>query len=273
MLRSRARGTGLVCLTLILPCLILCACAATTSVQVVKMAPDGTTVLNETTVTFPWMEANLPVMGDGTTHYYLQGPVFVDDPDPAKEMALRWNPAEDTNVQEKDMGAVKGTDLADLCDLVGGMGPGEMVRVRAEDGFTKDFGYRNVYSPPARQGPIVLTWWKADEGYVPEYREGMRIIFYADTSVNPWGIHAFGAWDWHESADERFWYYYRSGEEQYPTTTGLSAMYVSQITILPDPGADPSPSPTKPSLEPLLGAGAILAAAALAARGLQRGMP
>jgi len=70
------------------------------------------------------------------------------------------------------MGAVKGTDLADLCDLVGGMGPGEMVRVRAEDGFTKDFGYRNVYSPPARQGPIVLTWWKADEGYVPEYREG-----------------------------------------------------------------------------------------------------
>ena len=273
MLRSRARGSGPILLTLILPCLILCAGAATTSVQVVKMGPDGTTILNETTVTFPWMEANLTVMGDGILHYYLQGPVFVDNPDPAKEMALRWNPAEDTNVQEKDMGAVKGTDLADLCDLVGGMGPGEMVRVRAEDGFTKDFGYRNVYSPPARQGPIVLTWWKADEGYVPEYREGMRIIFYADTSVNPWGIHAFGAWDWYESADERFWYYYRSGEEQYPTTTGLSAMYVSQITILPDPGEAPSPSPTKPSLEPLLGAGAILAAAALAARGLQRGMP
>jgi len=86
MLRSRARGTGFISLTLILPCLILCAGAATTSVQVVKMGQDGTTILNETTVTFPWMEANLPVMGDGTMHYYLQGPVFVDNPDPRR----RW---------------------------------------------------------------------------------------------------------------------------------------------------------------------------------------
>jgi hypothetical protein len=273
MLQTRARGTGLLCLALVLPCLVLCACAATTQVRLVKMGPDGTTVLNETTVTYQWLEANLPVEGDGTTHYYHQGPVFVDDPDPAKEMALRWNPAEDTNVQEKDYGALKGTDLADLCDLVGGMGPGAMVRIRAEDGFTKDFGYRNVYSPPARQGPIVLTWWKADEGYVPEYREGMRIIFFADNSVNPWGIHAFGAWDWHESAEERFWYYYRSGEEQYPTTTGLSVMYVSQIAILPDPGAVPSPSPTEPPLDPVVGTLAFLLVAVLVARGPGRGKP
>jgi hypothetical protein len=213
------------------------ASAATTSLHIVKTGPDGRTVANETTVTFAWMEANLPVYGDGVTRYYHQGPVFIDDPDPAKEEALRWNPGEDTNVQEKEMGAVKGTSLQDICDLVGGMSPGEVARIRAEDGFSRDFAYRNVYSPPARQGPIVLTWWKADEGYVPDYREGMRIIFFADNSTNPWGIHAFGNQDWHGSAEERFWYYYRQGEERYPTTTGLSVKYVSELMILSDPGS------------------------------------
>jgi hypothetical protein len=241
-------------------------------VQVVKMGPDGTTVLNETTVTFQWMEANLPVLGDGTTVYYHQGPVFVDDPDPAREQELRWNPAEDTNVQEKEMGAVKGTDLKELCELVGGMGQVELVRVRAEDGFSKDFAYRNVYSPPSRQGPIVLTWWKADEGYVPDYREGMRIIFFADTSGNPWGIHAFGNQDWHDSAEERFWYFYRQGDEQYPTTTGLTVKYVSRITILPDPGAAPAPAPTRTPLDPVTGSCAMIVAAVLAAQGLRRRM-
>jgi hypothetical protein len=232
--------------------------AVTTQLHIVHYAADGTTVLAEKTVTARWMEENLPVYGDGTTHYYQQGPVFVDDPDPAKEEELRWNPSEDMNVQEKDAGAVKGTSLRDLCDLAGGMGPGEMVRLRAEDGFTKDFGYRNVYSPPARQGPIVLTWWLAGEGYVPDYREGMRIIFFADNSTNPWGIHAFGNSDWRDSADERFWYYYRQGEERYPTTTGLSVKYVSELKILPDPGAA-APKASPPAGAPLDPVGGVLA--------------
>ncbi|MDG6257091.1 MAG: argininosuccinate synthase, partial [Methanomicrobiaceae archaeon] len=46
------------------------AAAATTEVHVVKYANDGTTVLAETTVDYTWMEANLPVYGDGVTHYY-----------------------------------------------------------------------------------------------------------------------------------------------------------------------------------------------------------
>jgi hypothetical protein len=204
------------------------------------------------------------VYGDGITHYYHQGPVFVDDPDPTKEGELRWNPTEDTNVQEKDMGAVKGTDLADLCELVGGIGPGEMVRVQAEDGFTKDFPYRNVYRPLARQGPIIVTWWKQGEGYVPNYYEGMRLVFFADTSGNPWGIHAFGNWDWHESAEERFWYFYQQGEEWYPTTTGLSVKYISSLTILPNPGAvTPAPSPTRTSSDPLTGLVAVCMSVAL----------
>ena len=88
--------------------------AATTEVDVVRYASDGVTILDETTVNYTWMEANLPVLGDGTTHYYHQGPVFVDDANETLEQELRWNPEEDTNVQEKDQGAVKGTNLKDL---------------------------------------------------------------------------------------------------------------------------------------------------------------
>ena len=52
------------------------ACAGTTQIHVIKYAKDGTTVLNETTVMFEWLEANLPVYGDGVMHFYNQGPVL-----------------------------------------------------------------------------------------------------------------------------------------------------------------------------------------------------
>jgi hypothetical protein len=219
------RVSTLVWSVLLVTCLLGVPAAATTDVKILKLAADGYTVLNETTLDYRWMEQHLPVKGDGSTHYYLQGPVFVD---PFED---RWNSAEDTNVKEKDMGAVKGTDLADLCSVVGGMADGDAVMVRASDGFSRTFAYDNVYNPPSRQGSIVISWYNGAFGYVPAYPDGMRLLFLADTSGNPWGIHAMGAWDWHESADEKYWYYYYNGNEQYPTTTGLSVRSVSEIHI------------------------------------------
>ncbi len=63
--------------------LLLCATTVhaaepTTEVHVIRYAENGT-ILNETTVTYEWMEGNLPVYGDGVTHYYHQGPVFEGD--------------------------------------------------------------------------------------------------------------------------------------------------------------------------------------------------
>jgi len=224
--------------------LIAAASAATTQVRIAKYAADNVTVINETTVTYHWMETNLPVMGDGKTHYYLQGPVFVDDADPAREEQLRWNSAEDKNVQEKDMGAVKGTNLKDLCDLGGGMAPGDVMKIKADDGFTKTFAYENVYTPTPRQGPMVITWYHDEEGYVPQYRTGMRLIFFADNSSNPMGIHALGNYDWHESAAPDYWYYYRQGDEKYPTTTGLSVQLISDILIYSHSTAGGEPART-----------------------------
>ena len=68
----------------------------------------------------------------------------------------------------------------------------------------------------------------------------MRLVWFADASLNsnPWGVHAFGNWDWHEAAAPEYWYIRYEGSEAYPTTTGLSVTDVSQITIYSD---DPAP--------------------------------
>jgi hypothetical protein len=230
-----------VCAALLILLLAAPVPAATTQLKVVRYAEDESTILNETTVNYSWMRGHLPVQGDGTTHYYHQGPVFVDDPDEGREQELRWNPEEDTNVLEKDMGAVKGTDLRDLCDLAGGITEGEWVRIKASDGFSKDFAYRNIYNPSSNQGKMVITWYVDGLADYPArsypdtgYTDGMRLVFFADTSTNPWGEHAFGNYDWHESADSEYWYYYWSGSEKYPTTTGLSIKYVSEIDLITD---------------------------------------
>jgi PKD repeat protein len=229
--------------------------AATTEVHIVKYAGDRTTVLAERTLTYQEMEATLPVLGDGITHYWVQGPVFIDDPDPALEEQLRWNPAEDINLQDK--GALKGTNMKDLCDLVGGMKPGDTVVFRSADGWNMDFAYRNVYEYSPREGPIVLVWScegaaeHACSGYTgPDYPEGMRIHWFADTSANPYGVHAFGNWDWHEAASSEFWYYFYSSGEFYPTTSGLSGKYISEIRIY---SSEPVPPGAEFSAVPLSG--------------------
>ncbi len=210
--------------------------AATTSIHIVRYANDGTTILDETTVDFRWMEANLPVYGDGITHYYHQGPVF------NASITNKWNPEEnDPVILTKDYGAVKGTSIKDLCDLVGGMSSTDKnVTLLAPDGFSKAFAYSSVYNPPARAGPVVLTWYRADQGYVDEsYSTGMRNVMFADTSTNPWAAHVFGLWDMHEVYPEAFWYYYQPG---LPSTTGLSVQNVDRIFIYSNQAPPVAPS-------------------------------
>ncbi|MCR4420662.1 MAG: argininosuccinate synthase [Clostridia bacterium] len=201
------------------------AAEPTTSVRLVKYAADHKTVVAEKQVDYRWMEANLPVHGDGKTHYYHQGPVFEGD---------KWDPTRTKNL--KDKGAVKGTDLKDLCDLVGGMAPGDEVVVSAPDGYYVKFGHRNVYAPPDRQGPIVLCWYNGEEvqagerqgrGYVPDYFAGMRLVFMPKVP-NAEGKYVFGNQDMKECFDENYWHYY---ENLYPSTNGLTAKWVNQIAV------------------------------------------
>ena len=218
-------------LSLIMPPLV--SAAPTTSLTIKKVAADGTTILTQKTVDYHWLmnPANIPVLGDGSTHYYHQGPVFKDGPDEAAEQALRWNPEEDTNVETKDMGALKGNNVKDLCELVGGMKSGDTLRIKAGDGFSRTFAYKNVYQYSPREGPMVICWFR--DGQYPDsgFREGMRLVWFADASTNPWGWHVLGNWDWHQAAESQYWYYFQSGAEKYPTTTGLSIQTVSELII------------------------------------------
>jgi hypothetical protein len=218
-----------VCL-LMLPVGMVYAADPTTEIHVVKYASDGTTVVNETTVAYQWMEANLPVQGDGVTHYYAQGPVFNESMD-------KWDPEETTNF--KDKGAVRGTDIADLCDLVGGMELNDTVTICAVDGYCLNFSYENVYQPQDRQGPIVLSWYSVEDGtlgpnqeagYPPRYFEAMQLVFMPKTT-NSEGLYVFGNWDMHECLPEEAQHFYG---ELYPSTNGLSVKWISEIYIYPE---------------------------------------
>jgi hypothetical protein len=206
--------------------------AASTSVHVVKYYADGTTVMNETTVNYSWMEANLPVQGDGTTHYYFQGPTFNE--------SNMWDPDELINVDSRDMGAVNGTDVKDLCDLIGGTSSGDEIKIKANDGFSKTFDYEDVYSPEPEQGKLVICWWQNGNYSGSSYPDGMRLVFMAETT-NSQGKYVFGHWDMHETLNESRWYYYYDGSTFWPSSGGLSVKYVSEVIIYTD---EPAPTPT-----------------------------
>jgi len=223
------------------------AADVTTSVTVTKLANDGTTILDQVTVTVEEMMADseeLPVYGDGVTHYYFQGPSF--DPD------NMWDETELVNVDSRDYGACMGNDVKDLCELAGGASAGDEIKIAAPDGFSKMFAYEDVYTPEPEQGKLIITWYTADtadgaSGYVTDgsYSTGMRLIFFAET-LNPDGKHVFGTWDMHECLAEEYWHYYYDGT-LWPSSSGLSVKWVSDIIIYSSEEPQPSPTSTPTS--------------------------
>jgi hypothetical protein len=244
---------------------VLATGMGTTELRIVKYANDRTTILNETTVDYHWLEKNLPVQGDGVTRYYHQGPVFEgawEDIHPDKPYDP-WNADEDVQISilyKGDFGAVRGTDIRDICDYIGGAEDGDMIELRSRDGYSRTYPYLIIYEPDPRQGPAVLCWYSgAEEG--PDMREGakeqgkgypdtgyvagMRVIFFADTSTNPWGWHVFGNNDMKECWDKDYWNYGGT----YPSAAGTSPMWINEIRIysqeLPGSGAtETAPSAT-----------------------------
>ena len=220
------------------------AAYTTTQVHIIKYAHDGTTILNETTKPYQWLEANLTVLGNGITHYYSQGPTFNDTD--------LWDDAEYKNIDTRDWGAVKGTDLKDICALVGGMKTGDTVTIRPSDGFLpKTFPYEYIYTPNPRQGPMVITWYRSDLGYVPGYSDGMRLVEFADakTTTYGWntsGWHVFGNADMRDCWAPAYWYNF-SGI--YPSSGGVSLKYVSDI-IIRQPQVIPLPGFSNPPTDP-----------------------
>ena len=87
--------------------------ATTTYLTVTKYNAHGN-VQDQTTVTYQEME-DMPVQNEEGNRYYHQGPTF-----DASSFDKLWNPGETVNVDSRDYGRAKGTDVKDLCELVGG---------------------------------------------------------------------------------------------------------------------------------------------------------
>jgi len=223
----------------------------TTSIEVIKYYSDGKTVAE--TVSLAKMKT-MPVQGDGITHYYHQGPSLDKD--------NLWDPNETVNL--KDQGAVKGTDLKDLCNLVGGMSNGDTVDVKATDNFSMTFDYENVYntlSDPtlnARQGPMVVCWYNQEFGEAPNWTNGPELVFFAQTT-NSAGQHVFGNRDMYETMPEIRWHYFNSGGVNYPSSNGYTVKNINRIAIFSQqaatsPTTTPVPTPTPmpvPTLTPV----------------------
>lgn len=205
----------------LLLCTGLVAAEASTEITIEKYDAKGN-LIAEKTVDYQWMEQNLPVIGDGETVYYMQGPIFEGD---------IWDPTESINVLEREMGPVKGTSARDLCDLVGGAGENDIITFIPNDGFTPvSLPQDVIYNPPERMGTLFLAWYNANYGYVPDYELGIIMVFTADTSVNPWGYHVFGIDDMVMTLPQEYWTYY---DTKYPNSNRLSMKYVEKIAIRP----------------------------------------
>jgi hypothetical protein len=131
-----------------------------------------------------------------------------------------------------------GTNIMDLCDVVGGMSPGDEIMLCAVDGYHIEFGYDNIYRPLDRQGPIVLCWYRADDGAASygtgypgkdTYSDAMQVVFFAQT-VNSEGKHVFGNTDMLACfPDEKYQHFFNG----LPSTNGLSGKWIDEIRIYP----------------------------------------
>ncbi|MBP2146939.1 hypothetical protein J2129_002393 [Methanofollis sp. W23] len=186
-------------------------------VRIVRYAGDGVTPVNETVVNTSWMETHFEALGDEKDPYRFQGPTF--DPEDL------WNPAENKNLVKIE-DAVLGTRISDLCDLIGGMSPGEQIRLRASDGYMTELTYENIYAPAPRQGEAVLAWWSARSGYAPAYRDGPRLFFLPQD-------HTFGNEDMRLCLENTSWTHYWTEGIQYPSAAGVSVRGIVEVAILP----------------------------------------
>jgi hypothetical protein len=220
-----------ICVLLLLVCLcsISSIVGAEPTTELTVSAYDNETILNSVTIDYEWMENNLPVYGDGVTHYYHQGPIFEGNP---------WDPEETTNF--KDLGAVKGTAIRDLVELVGGMESNDEVMIKAIDGYHFEFPYEIIYTEEPRRGPLVVCWYVGEDagkgepqgkGYVPDYYAGMRLMFVADASTNADGLHVFGNYDMNQTIPPAVQYFY---DTLLPSTNGLNVKWVDEIRVYKD---------------------------------------
>ncbi|MBP2145988.1 parallel beta-helix repeat protein [Methanofollis sp. W23] len=189
------------------------------SIEIIRYAPDGITVEEKKSVTIRWMQRHLPVLGgENGTELHFQS-ITLDEDD-------LWNPEETINL-DKINNTVKGTALADLCDLVGGVYEGGEIQFTGRDKFPGKLPSSAVLAPHERQGPAMIAWWDAEDGEYPEWSEGPQLFFFTPDRV-------FGNDDMRVCFDEAYHHYWM----KWPSAAGMSVKKIATIKIVPEPRED-----------------------------------
>ena len=130
------------------------------------------------------------MLGDGVTHYYHQGPVFEGD---------KWDPNETVNF--KDRGPSRARTSRRSPVLSGALLPATRRWSRPPTATTSSTATRPWFtrrrgrdrsSSPGSTAPTPQRASLQGTGYPPDFYSGMRLVFFADTSTNPGGLHVFG---------------------------------------------------------------------------------
>ncbi|MCK4270812.1 MAG: hypothetical protein KAW93_10065, partial [Methanogenium sp.] len=109
---------------------------------------------------------------------------------------------------------------------VGGMSPGDEIRLTADDGYVVELMYENIYEPDSQQGTPILAWWTEKQGFAPEYTAAPALFFLADN-------HVFGNVDMRESLNPGYWRFYWCSGTEYPSAAGLAVRNVKTVEIYP----------------------------------------
>jgi len=194
--------------------------AATTWINTTKYADNNySSVINWTNLSWQEMNATLPkAYSNGPV--YMQGPTF-DSGDPygmaGQNMILFYGH--------------NGTYVRNLTDLVGGMTPGDELKIQSSDSFSLYFGEDDVNTPEVNQGNLVVSWWDSEMGLVPGYSYGMRLFFY--NPAPDYGVNDCLNLTLVEMRDN-FDPWYRSNYSGiWPSAKGLSSKYVQYLKIYP----------------------------------------
>ncbi|MHA1637737.1 MAG: hypothetical protein ACTSUO_03375 [Candidatus Thorarchaeota archaeon] len=116
---------------------------------------------------------------NGTTHVLSMGELL------ALDSIERTGSYENSFNNTRGNGDYIGAKIADIIDLIGGMGSDDIVIINATDGYSQTFTYENVYPTETQfdiQGDFALVY-SFNGTTLPEYTEGPRLMFLPDDGL------------------------------------------------------------------------------------------
>lgn len=191
--------------------------ASEQGIVVITYSFDGKEIVSETEISFEEINSTMTSVGDpGGVELSFQGPTFKPD--------NLWDEDATLNVDNLKTRVI-GVPVREILEYAGISENIENITFVADDGFSKKLPVENVFSVPDDQGEVILAYWNADEGLLPE-ESGYRIYFNA-----PDGL--YSNTDMKNTLPEEYWHFFMNTADNtaYPSAKGLSVAKVVEIHV------------------------------------------